>query len=70
MQIMWGTGSFLSVSNSMRVCFYCRSFVNPISTVFEKMFCGQRSQESVAGPDVELGKPLPGSDSAEASRRR
>jgi hypothetical protein len=54
----------------MRVCFYCRSFVNPISTVFEKMFCGQRSQESVAGPDVELGKPLPGSDSAEASRRR
>ncbi|KAG0576582.1 hypothetical protein KC19_5G091300 [Ceratodon purpureus] len=48
-----------------------QNFVNPISTVFEKMFCGQRSQASIVGaPDVELGKPLPGSDSAEASRRR
>ena len=44
--------------------------MNPISTVFERMFCGQRSQASAAVSDVELGKPLPGSDSAEASRRR
>jgi len=51
--------------------FYFRNLINPISAVFEKMFCGQRSQQtSVEGPSDESGKPLPGSDSVEASRRR
>jgi len=45
--------------------------INPISAVFEKIFCGQRSQEtSVEGSSIETGKPLPGSDTVEASRRR
>ncbi|XP_024397883.1 rhomboid-like protein 19 [Physcomitrium patens] len=45
-------------------------FVDPIATIFENIFCKQRRQVSNEGPGVDLGKPLPGSDSVEASRRR
>lgn len=42
----------------------------PISTIFEKLFCGRRSLDAEDAAGVELGKPLPGSDAVEASRRR
>jgi hypothetical protein len=45
-------------------------FVSPVSAICEKIFCRQRSQVSDEAPGVELGKPLPGSDAMEASRRR
>jgi membrane associated rhomboid family serine protease len=48
-----------------------QSFINPISTVLEKLCCGQRSQLTPNDvSSVAPGKPLPGSDSVEASRRR
>lgn len=51
--------------------FFCsRPFINPISAIFEKIFCWQRGPIFDEGPGVELGKPLPGSDAVEASRRR
>lgn len=42
----------------------------PISTIFEKLLCGRRSLDAEDAAGVELGKPLPGSDAVEASRRR
>lgn len=45
-------------------------FVDTIAKICERIFCRQRIQTSNEGPSVELGKPLPGSDSFEASRRR
>jgi len=45
-------------------------FVVPISTIFEKLLCGRRSLDAEDAAGVELGKPLPGSDAVEASRRR
>ncbi|KAG0573327.1 hypothetical protein KC19_VG168700 [Ceratodon purpureus] len=45
-------------------------FIIPVSAICEKIFCRQRSLISEEAPGVELGKPLPGSDAVEASRRR
>jgi membrane associated rhomboid family serine protease len=45
-------------------------FINPISAICEKIFCRQRGSISDEGPGDEPGKPLPGSDAVEASRRR
>jgi hypothetical protein len=50
--------------------FFGRRFVVPISTIFEKLLCGRRSLDAEDAAGVELGKPLPGSDAVEASRRR
>lgn len=52
------------------IFFYCRPFVSPVSATCEKIFCRQRNLISDEATGVELGKPLPGSDAVEASRRR
>ncbi|XP_021737117.1 rhomboid-like protein 19 [Chenopodium quinoa] len=49
---------------------FIRPVINPISSIFHRMFCG-RSDISNDGKAYEMGGfPLPGSDTFEASRRR
>ncbi|KAL3520689.1 hypothetical protein ACH5RR_018838 [Cinchona calisaya] len=50
---------------------FLRPVVNPIATIFGRMFCGRRSEtlDEARGHSVG-GDPLPGSDPIEASRRR
>ena len=62
-------GCIFAVSQ-YEIPFHCRPIVTPISTIFENIFCGRRSPVPDEGQDYELGKPLPGSDPVEASRRR
>ncbi|CAO2817588.1 unnamed protein product [Amaranthus hypochondriacus] len=48
---------------------FSRPVINPISSIFHRMFCG-RSEANEANGYVLGGTPLPGSDTFEASRRR
>ncbi|GAQ91651.1 hypothetical protein KFL_008260030 [Klebsormidium nitens] len=48
-----------------------RPAIRPVTTILSKIFCGRRSAEGEEGTGHILGgKPLPGSDPAEATRRR
>lgn len=47
-----------------------RPIINPIATIFHRMFCGRSEASDEAKGYVLGGNPLPGSDPIEASRRR
>lgn len=48
----------------------CRPVLDPIASLFDRLFCG-RADNSIEGKGQTLGgNPLPGSDPIEASRRR
>ncbi|KAK9676559.1 hypothetical protein RND81_11G085100 [Saponaria officinalis] len=44
--------------------------VNPLSSIFHRLFCGRSSTSDDGNGYVGGGIPLPGSDPIEASRRR
>lgn len=49
----------------------CRPVIEPLATIFERIFCGRRSETSDETRGYTLGgDSLPGSDPVEASRRR
>ncbi|CAG7878117.1 unnamed protein product [Brassica rapa] len=47
-----------------------RSVIEPIASIFHRMLCGRSNATSEDHGYTTSGAPLPGSDSAEASRRR
>lgn len=48
----------------------CRPVLDPIASLFDRLFCGS-ADNSIEGKGQTLGgNPLPGSDPIEASRRR
>ncbi|PKA47660.1 hypothetical protein AXF42_Ash014437 [Apostasia shenzhenica] len=50
---------------------FLRPILDPIGSIFDKIFCGRRLQTSIESRGLALGgDPLPGSDPIEASRRR
>lgn len=48
----------------------CRPVIDPIALIFHRMLCGRSNATSEDHDYSTSGAPLPGSDSAEASRRR
>ncbi|KAK4385871.1 Rhomboid-like protein 19 [Sesamum angolense] len=50
---------------------FLRRIIDPVATIFERMFCGRRSENPDQTRGYTLGgASLPGSDSIDASRRR
>ncbi|KAL0322377.1 UNVERIFIED_CONTAM: Rhomboid-like protein 19 [Sesamum calycinum] len=50
---------------------FLRRIIDPVATIFERMFCGRRSETPDQTRGYTLGgASLPGSDSIDASRRR
>nr|CAD1840912.1 unnamed protein product [Ananas comosus var. bracteatus] len=50
---------------------FLRPIIDPIASIFDKIFCGRRSEGSVESRGYTMGDtPLPGSDPIEATRRR
>lgn len=49
---------------------FLRPVIDPIASVFHKMFCGRFATSNATQEQSYGGAPLPGSDPIEASRRR